>query len=342
MPDEVGELAEDDRAEPFEADGSGPGGQGGLVDVGIQGGGGSKLCRIQAAKRVEEVCGEGHGPVGRVVILRLPGVLEQQGEELGGSGQPSERLGAELVAGPRRMLGAGAEDVGDPGDGGVDPEGVAGGDRAMTVRRPVGSRRDRATKRLAASAARRASWPAGSASMILASAISNTRDGAWPAIASATAASTTPTASSGRRRVITATFLATHASAVRSSTLAQIAGEPVLQVEDVGRDCSGGQGVHAAGDAQLDEGEILNAGGAGAAEDIEPVATRHAGAGLVAGIGGVQAGPVGDKEEVFGLDRATPPAAVLELAQRVPGVEGVGDRDHDDFIERMFEQARSG
>jgi len=108
-------------------------------------------------------------------------------------------------------------------------------------------------------------------------------------------------------------------------------GEPVLQVEHVGGDRAGGQGVHAAGDAELDEGEVLHTGGAVAAEDVEPVATGHARAGLVAGIGGVQSGPVGDELEVFGLDHPTTPQAVLELAQRAPGVEGVGDRDHGSF-----------
>jgi len=53
-------------------------------------------------------------------------VLQQQGEQFGRSGEPPERDRPELVGG--RVGVAWGDDLGDPGQGGVDPVGVTSGD----------------------------------------------------------------------------------------------------------------------------------------------------------------------------------------------------------------------
>jgi hypothetical protein len=96
----------------------------------------------------QQVGGERHGPaqagVARAGVARagvgllgaavggggLVGVVadagDEQGEELGGAGEQAEGQGVQLVAGQVRVLGG--EQVGCPGEGGVDPDGVAGVD----------------------------------------------------------------------------------------------------------------------------------------------------------------------------------------------------------------------
>jgi hypothetical protein len=96
--------------------------------------------------------------------------------------------------------------------------------RAIRCRSPNSSVRENPTYRRRRWAATRCAWAAGSASITLASQISNTRPGACPAIASATAASTTPTTSSGSRRVSRATLRASHTGHPSCTVTAQVFG----------------------------------------------------------------------------------------------------------------------
>ena len=64
------------------------------------------------------------------------GVLEQEPEQLGGSGEPPEREGAQQVAGGVGVFGSPGEDVGDPADHGVDVRRVARGDPGDDVAQP--------------------------------------------------------------------------------------------------------------------------------------------------------------------------------------------------------------
>ena len=94
----------------------------------------------------------------------------------------------------------------------------------MTSRNPVASVRVNETWRRRCSCRRRSSYAARSASMTLASAIAITRPGVSPAIAAATASSTRWTTSADNRRDSEATLRATHGSASRSRTSAQMWG----------------------------------------------------------------------------------------------------------------------
>ncbi len=97
----------------------------GLVEVDVEHRLGGQRRQVHVAERIEQVCRECGGAAGiEVQLLLLVAVLQQQREQLGGPGQPAERDRPQLVG---TGLGvARRQDLGHPGDDGLDPDRVAG------------------------------------------------------------------------------------------------------------------------------------------------------------------------------------------------------------------------
>ena len=121
--------------------------RGGFVEVDVEDRLGPEPGRLRVPQRVEQLGGERHGPRhvcldGLLLLGRLGlglgrfGVFEEELEQLGGPGQPPERQRPQQVTRCLGVLGTPGEDVCDPGDHGVDVDGVAGGDAGDHVSQP--------------------------------------------------------------------------------------------------------------------------------------------------------------------------------------------------------------
>ena len=122
--------------------------------------------------------------------------------------------------------------------------------------------------------------------------------------------------------------------------------QPVPQVEHVRGHRPRREHVHAAGDAELAQGELADPRGALAAEPDQPVGARRqrdrgVRAGVVARVGGLQVAPVPHQPQVVDLDR--PPAAhdQLQTRERLARVEVDGRlRSHAPLYSSMYSVTR--
>ena len=123
--------------------------------------------------------------------------------------------------------------------------------------------------------------------------------------------------------------------------------QAVAQVEGVGDDRAGGVVVDAAGDGELGEAEVLDHRGAVAADLDQPVLARPGPAreASTLGIGCVEVGPPRGEREVACLRHAPGDDLVLDRGQGGGGIEVVearvgGRRTLDDGIEHVFDHRR--
>ena len=159
-----------------------------------------------------------------------------------------------------------------------------------------------------------------SASITLASAIASSLPGPW-STASATARST----SAGRGWV----ELAGHRGDLAGDPQVAAAlphrgvelGQPVPQVQAVGHQRPDGQGVLAPGDRELTDRQVHHLRGAGPTEPDQPRPTRRHRLPVVAGVVGVQVGPVQRQLQLTHLHRPPVPHRRLHRSQRLGSVE---------------------
>ena len=242
------------------------------------------------------------------------GGLEQQDEQVGGAGQPAEGDRAEQVAGGAGVLGAGGEDLGDPGDHGVDPGGVAGADAGDDVAQPglVGAgQRDVAAALL------------GAASGVVGGLVGlddlglGDRDDAPGCLAGDRGGDgvVDQVDHLGGEPAGQGGDLARHPRlGLQGQHQGPGAGQAVAQVEDVGHDGARREGVHAAGDAELAQGQLADLRRALAADPVEPVTaggSRETGrrARVQPRVAGVQVGPVRHQQQVLDLGGPAVPYA---------------------------------
>ena len=237
----------------------------------------------------------------------LLGVLQQQPQQVGGPGQPAERLGSGLV--PAQLGVLGGEDLGDPGDRGVDPDRVAGADPGDHGAQPglVGAGQGDVAARSFVGA--RCGVEVGVGLDDLASATSMIRPAASVPIIGAIAASTTPTRS-GRQVARQLGDLAGHPHLGLPALAGRARpGEPVDQVEHVGDRIAGGHHPGAAGHRDLAEAEVLHLRGALTADVDQHVAhpPRVLPVRALRGVGAVQVGPLQQHLQVGDLGQPPRP-----------------------------------
>lgn len=277
---------------------------------------------------------------------RNVGVLEQERSELGRAGQPAEREGAEQVGGCPVVLRPGGEDLGDPGDRRVDPGGVTAGDPGDHGAQPdrVGPGQGDMAPVLLGAAALLMGGPVGLDDLGLGDRDHPRRrlPGDRPGHGVVDQADHVDRQVPGHRRDL--------ARQPRIGLQRQDhrprARQPVLQVEDVSGHRPGGEGVDAAGDAELAQRQLPDPGRPLAADLIQAIAPRGSrqpgqGSRVEPGIGAVETGPVRHQQQVLDLGCPTPKDAVLDRGERRRGVEVV-DRvgGHTTFYSNTCSNAR--
>ena len=276
----------------------------------------------------------------------MVGGLEEQGEQLGGAGQPPERQRAELVAadlgrGLGAQLGAAGQHVGDPVQHRVHPDRVAGLDPGDHQPQPV------------LVAARQGHVPA--AALLL-----EPRPVRGPVDLDHLGLGQLdhlrrrlPHDRLGHRGVH-------HRRRCRRQPTGQhrdLAGhphlgpqrphlrpgqrQPVPQVERVRHQRPGGQRVHPAGDAELGEAQVLHQWGALPADLDQPVPTRGEpppALGAQPRVGGVQVGPVRGQPQVVDLGRPAAEQHLVDQGQGPGRIELVeGYRHAHSLLEQTFD-----
>ena len=254
------------------------------------------------------------------------GVLEQEPEELGGSGEPPEGEGAQQVAGGVGVFGSLGEDVGDPAEHGVDVGGVARGDPGDDVAQPglVGAGQGHEPAPLLGLDL----GPVGGGVGLDDLGLDDAQHPARGLAGERGRGGGVDHRDRGRGQLAGHRGDPADQPGVGPAGQEDLpgAGQPVPQVEHVRGHRPRGEHVHAPGDAQLAQGELADPRGALPAEPDQPVGARRqrdrgVRAGVVARVGGLQVAPVPDQQQVVDLHR--PPAThdQLQTRERVARVE---------------------
>ena len=274
-----------------------------------------------------------HRLPGRGALPAGLGLAGEEGEDVCGVGQPPEGDRAELVAGGLGgqvgdQVAAGVEGVGDPVDGGVEPDRVGRHDGGDHGAQPVlVGRGDRDV------AAAPSGLPLGSSLLGVGLDHLGLGDPQQPPVAFLDRRRDGPVDQRHGRGV----ELAGHRGHLAGGPQITAAlpqggvepGQPVSQVQPVGDQRPGRQRVLAPGDGQLTQREVLHHRGAGPTEPHQPRPTRCPGAPLLAGVIGVQVGPVQPQLQLTHLGRTPIAHRGLGRRQRPRSVEILDGNEAD-------------